>query len=132
VVPGGPDDAASEACRYWISITGDCRRPWTRNSEALSWRRFGDVAVSLAFRDGVLTLQRLESLRPHAGEARRCLEVLKALSNRFGIPISGHALAHATAECPRPHQRRLKRFYRSAGFSVGSAPHYVLYYPPLG
>lgn len=76
------------------------------------------------------TLQRIESLCPGSGDARKALDVLKGLAVKFGARLVGNAHAYPTEECPAPDQEKLNAFYRSCGFSLGPAPYHWVTYPP--
>ncbi len=115
----------------WLSKTSPCERPITeRNGAHLEWRRFGDVAICVDFGNSAYTLERIETLSPGSGDARRAIEVLKGLSNEFGGRLVGYAHAYATDESPVPDQERLNAFYRSCGFSLGPGPYHPVKYPP--
>lgn len=124
-------DDWSPAKDAWFAQTKPFSRPISeRNGPELEWRRFKNVAVFVEFGNHAHTLYRIESLSPGSGEARRALEVLKALATQFGARLVGNAHAYSTAECPKPDQARLNAFYRSCGFSLGPPPYYWVAYPP--
>jgi hypothetical protein len=58
------------------------------------------------------------------------LRKLQEISERYDVPLRGNVAPLATEECPHPDLNRLIAFYRSAGFSVGKPPIYLLSYPP--
>lgn len=86
------------------------------------FRRYGDAIAWLEIGDDCITITKIEALKTGKGAARRLVEFLKSLADKYRVRLFGNAVVYPpdvpTPVGPLLSQQELEAWYAKMGFKL--------------